>query len=344
MLKSASLKEVRMKVKGLEKKSHFQKFIFEVIQDLFFILDQKGGILEANPRAMEVLGYSWEDLQKMVFLDQVAPEGQGTVSKGFEEMGGGKEIRLRTHIVSQDGERIPVEVIGVPKEELFFMTLRDLRESSKNEEEWERTKKELIEKVRERDQYARELQAMKDAYKEKLKEIERMREDALILSYMDDLTEIYNHRFFIQQLTTEVNRQKRYPTQLSLLMIDIDYFKDYNDTNGHLAGDQILKAISLIIQHGVRQSDFVARYGGEEFCAILVNAGKEEALAIAERIREHVAQTRFPNENAQPNADLTVSIGVASYSPTTSTVTDLIREADNALYRAKRAGRNRVEG
>jgi diguanylate cyclase (GGDEF)-like protein len=184
---------------------------------------------------------------------------------------------------------------------------------------------------------------MKDAYKERLKEIEKMREEALILSYMDDLTGMYNHRFFIQQLTTEVNRQKRYPSQLSLLMIDIDYFKDYNDTNGHLAGDQILKAISIIIQHAVRQSDFVARYGGEEFCAILINAGQEEALAIAERIRENVAETHFPNENAQPNGDLTVSVGVATYSPTISTVTDLIREADNALYQAKRAGRNRVE-
>jgi diguanylate cyclase (GGDEF)-like protein len=126
-------------------------------------------------------------------------------------------------------------------------------------------------------------------------------------------------------------------------MIDIDFFKDYNDTNGHLAGDQILKAISLIIQHAVRESDFVARYGGEEFSAILINAGKEEALAIAERIRQNVAESYFPNESAQPNGDLTVSIGVAAFSSTISTLTDLIREADNALYRAKRAGRNRVE-
>jgi diguanylate cyclase (GGDEF)-like protein/PAS domain S-box-containing protein len=343
-MKSSSPKAVRTKVKALEKKSPLQKSILEAIQDPFFILDQKGGFEKANPNGMELLGYSWEELGQKVFMDVVALEDHGKLSHGFEETGQDKEIRLGILVVSQRGERIPVEFIGIPKEELFFITLRDLRERLKNEEEWERTREELVVKVQERDQYARELQAMKDAYKEKLKEIEKMREEALILSYMDDLTGMYNHRFFIQQLTTEINRQKRYPTQLSLLMIDIDYFKDYNDTNGHLAGDQILKAISIIIQHAVRQSDFVARYGGEEFSAILINAGKEEAVAIAERIREDVAETHFPNENAQPNGDLTVSVGVATYSSTISTVTDLIREADNALYQAKREGRNRVEG
>ena len=171
-----------------------------------------------------------------------------------------------------------------------------------------------------------------------------MREEAVFLSYIDDLTGIYNHRFFIQQLTLEIERQKRYPIPLSLLMIDIDYFKHYNDTNGHLAGDQALRAIALLIQHAVRQTDIVARYGGEEFSAILINSEKEDAKKIAERVREIVAETRFPNENFQPNGDLTVSIGVGTFSPSISTLTDLIREADNALYRAKGAGRNRVEG
>ena len=201
-----------------------------------------------------------------------------------------------------------------------------------------------MEKVRERDQYARELQAMKDAYKEKLKELDKMREEALILSYMDDLTALCNHRYFIQELTKEIHRQKRYPSPLSLLMIDIDYFKNYNDTNGHLAGDQVLKTIAMIILHSARQTDIVARYGGEEFCAILINTGREGALAIAERVRKGVLEMQFPNENVQPNGDLTVSIGMATYSSSVSTVTDLIREADNALYQAKRAGRNRIEG
>jgi diguanylate cyclase (GGDEF)-like protein/PAS domain S-box-containing protein len=350
-MKPSSLKQVKTKEKALEKKSHLSESILERIDDPFFILDQKGGILKANPKGIEMMGYPWEELQEMSFIDRIAPEDQERISNGFTEMGQGKEIRLKVHLIHQGGEQIPAEFIGTLKDELLFVTLQDLREKIKIEEEWEKTKRELMEKVRERDQYARELQAMKDAYKEKLKEIEKkakeleeMREELTRLSYTDDLTGIYNHRFFVQQLTREVDRQRRYPTQLSLLMIDIDYFKDYNDTNGHLAGDKVLKAISLIIQHAVRQTDFVARYGGEEFCAILINTGREGAFAIAERVRRMVAEMPFPNENAQPNGDLTVSVGIATFSPNLTTVTDLIREADNALYRAKRAGRNRIEG
>jgi diguanylate cyclase (GGDEF)-like protein len=211
------------------------------------------------------------------------------------------------------------------------------------EEEWDLTKKEFTEKVRERDQYSRELQVMKDHYKEKLKELREMKEEVERLSYTDELTGICNRRFFIQLLTLEVERQKRYPYPVSLLMIDIDYFKHYNDTNGHLDGDQILKAIAILIERGVRQTDIVARFGGEEFAAILINASPKDALDIAERVRRNVAETPFPNGRAQPNGRLTVSIGVATFSPSFTTPDDFIREADNALYRAKRAGRDRVE-
>jgi diguanylate cyclase (GGDEF)-like protein len=293
---------------------------------------------------MDMLGYPPEELQQMVFIDVVPLEDLHQVREGFEEMGQGKEVRFRTQVTSRLGERIPVVFFGTLKEDIFFIILRDLRERIGIEEEFEKTKKEFMEKIRERDLYARELQVIRDLYKEKLKEIEMMKEEAIRLSYTDDLTGIYNHRFFIEQLTLEVERQKRYPTPLSLLMIDIDYFKHYNDNNGHLAGDQVLKAIAILIQHGVRQSDIVARYGGEEFSAILINTGREEALEIAERVRRNVADTRFPNENAQPNKDLTVSVGVATFSSSISTLTDLIREADHALYLAKKCGRNRIEG
>jgi diguanylate cyclase (GGDEF)-like protein/PAS domain S-box-containing protein len=343
-MKPSSLKEFKMKVEMLEKDVNLQRSVIEVIQEPFFILNQKGEFLKANPKGMEILGYPWEELREMVFMDVVALEDLSRIRKGFEEMGQGSEVQLGVHIISRGGERIPAKFFGSPREETILITLRDLRERIQIEEEWEKTKKEFIEKIRERDRYAQELQALRNLYEEKVKEIENMSEEAVLLSYIDDLTGIYNHRFFIQQLTMEIERQKRYSTPLSLFMIDIDYFKHYNDTNGHLAGDQALRAIAMLIQHGVRQTDIVARYGGEEFSAILINAGKEGAKKIAERVRRNVAETRFPNESFQPNGDLTVSIGVGTFSPTISTLTDLIREADNALYRAKKAGRNRVEG
>jgi diguanylate cyclase (GGDEF)-like protein/PAS domain S-box-containing protein len=343
-MRSLSLKEIRAEVEALEKEIRLQRSILEVLQEPFLILDPKGNFLKVNPKGMDILGYPPEELQQMVFIDVVPLEDLHQVREGFEEMGQGKEVRFRTQVTSRLGERIPVVFFGTLKEDIFFIILRDLRERIGIEEEFEKTKKEFMEKIRERDLYARELQVIRDLYKEKLKEIEMMKEEAIRLSYTDDLTGIYNHRFFIEQLTLEVERQKRYPTPLSLLMIDIDYFKHYNDNNGHLAGDQVLKAIAILIQHGVRQSDIVARYGGEEFSAILINTGREEALEIAERVRRNVAETRFPNENAQPNKDLTVSVGVATFSSSISTLTDLIREADHALYRAKKGGRNRIEG
>jgi diguanylate cyclase (GGDEF)-like protein len=291
-----------------------------------------------------MLGYPWEELQKMVFLDVVDLEDLSKVRDGFEEMKENPEIRLKAWIVNRWGEKVPTEMVGRLQGEVSLLMVKDLTESVRFDEAWKKKEKELNDKIRERDQYGRELQAMRDLYKQKLKEIVKMREEAVLLSHIDDLTGLYNHRFLIHQLTLEVERQKRYPSPLSLLMIDIDYFKHYNDTNGHLAGDQALKATALLIQRGVRQTDIVARYGGEEFSAILINAGKEMGMEIGERVRRGVAETRFPNEHLQPNGDFTVSVGIATFSPSLSNLTNLLREADDALYRAKRGGRNRIEG
>jgi diguanylate cyclase (GGDEF)-like protein/PAS domain S-box-containing protein len=338
------IKEIQTKVEALEKEIRLRRFILEAIPEPFLILDRKGNFLMVNPKGMELLGYPRKELQARVLMDVVSLEDLSTIREGFEEMEQGKEVRFRAQMVSRLGERIPMELSGIHREDVFLVMLRDLRERVEIEGEVERMKKEFADKIRERDLYARELQVIRDLYKERMKEIEGMKEEALLLSYTDDLTGIYNHRFFIQQLTLEVERQKRYASPLSLLMIDIDYFKHYNDTNGHLAGDQVLKAIAFLIQRGVRQTDIVARYGGEEFSAILINAGREKAFEIAGRVRRNVADTRMPNEGAQPNKNLTVSIGVATFSSSISTLTDLIREADHALYRAKKAGRNCIEG
>ena len=341
---SLSIQGMRKKLEKLEKKNGLQRSILETLPDPFFILDPREEFLSANPKGMAMLLYPWTELRQMAFVDVVPLEEINQLREGFEEMRRGEEVHFQTHVVSRPGERIPVEFFGAFRDDVFLIAIRDLREKTMIKQDLERMKEKFAEKIREGDQYARELSVLRDLYDEKLKEIEQMKEEAVLLSYTDDLTGIYNHRFFVQQLTMEVERQKRYPLPLSLLMIDIDYFKHYNDANGHLAGDQALKAISVLIQHGVRQTDIGARYGGEEFAAILINAEREGAREIAERIRRNVAETRFHNESAQPNGDLTLSIGVATFSPPVSTLTDLIREADDALYRAKRKGRNRIEG
>jgi diguanylate cyclase (GGDEF)-like protein/PAS domain S-box-containing protein len=328
----------------LEKENLLLRSIYENTLDPLIVLNGKGEFLSVNPKGMEALGYRWEELRQMAFLDLFVNEDRDRMQDGIEEIEKGKAAQFRTHLLTRLGGKIPVEFFGSLKGEFLLITLKDLSEKIRIEEQIEKIKMDFTRQIQERDQFARELQAIRDLYREKMKEIEAMREEAIRLSYIDDLTGIYNHRFFIEQLTMEVLRQARYPAPLTLLMIDIDYFKHYNDNNGHLAGDQALKAIALLIQRGVRQTDIVARYGGEEFSAILINTGKQGAFEIAERVRKKVADTRFPNEQAQPNKDLTVSIGVGAFSPPIATLTDLIRDADNALYRAKRAGRNRIEG
>jgi diguanylate cyclase (GGDEF)-like protein/PAS domain S-box-containing protein len=343
-MQKSSVKRIQQKTDVPEKEVDLMKSFFEWIPEPLLVLDPKGAILKANRKGMEMLGYGRGELQHMGLFDLVLPEDRDVVRKAFEEMESGGEVCLKISLLNPSKERIPVELVGTSDGEFFFTTLKDVREKMQMEEELEKTKKNLMEKIRERDQYARDRQALNDVYKEKLKEIDKLKDEKEKLSYTDDLTGIYNHRYFIHHLTEEVKKQKRYPTALSLLMIDIDYFKHYNDTNGHLAGDQVLRAVALLIGHGVRESDIVARYGGEEFSAILLNTGKKAAMEVAERVRKIVAEQSFPNERAQPNGKLTVSIGIATFSPSVCTLTDLIREADDALYRAKRAGRNRVEG
>lgn len=158
----------------------------------------------------------------------------------------------------------------------------------------------------------------------------------------DGLTELHNHRHTRELLQREYERFSRYAGGLSLLMIDVDHFKDVNDRHGHPAGDQVLREVARAIKDGVRTVDLVGRYGGEEFVAILPQTEAEEARLLAERLRSSVEGRSFETHGAVVR--VSVSIGVATCpSPSVASPDDLIREADRALYRAKQAGRNRVE-
>lgn len=161
------------------------------------------------------------------------------------------------------------------------------------------------------------------------------------LADLDGLTGVSNKRAFQKRLTDQVRRANA-ASPLSLLLLDIDHFKHYNDTNGHLEGDDVLRTVAHILKVSVREDDVVARYGGEEFVVLYPGTAKEDALRLAESFREAVANHVFPNGAAQPSGALTISGGVATFPQDAVTEIDLVRHADQALYEAKAAGRNRI--
>ncbi len=162
------------------------------------------------------------------------------------------------------------------------------------------------------------------------------------LSYTDGMTSLHNYRYFELRLKEEVSRHHRTKNGLSLLILDIDHFKIFNDTLGHQAGDEVLRSLAHILKTTVRDNDIVARYGGEEFAIILPNVPPKGASILAERIRKIISDTPVPGEEVQPGGKLTVSIGSASMPQDAEDWKDLIYKADTALYTAKRSGRNQV--
>ena len=164
------------------------------------------------------------------------------------------------------------------------------------------------------------------------------------LSIEDSLTGLYNRRHFDEVLNVEWNRAMRNNHPLSLLIIDLDFFKSYNDNYGHLEGDKVLKAISDQLKQTLKRStDFIARYGGEEFCIILPETSAEKALKVGKMINEAINSLEIEHNYSDVSKYITVSIGVASKVPDQdSSAMKLLELADQALYEAKESGRNRV--
>lgn len=159
----------------------------------------------------------------------------------------------------------------------------------------------------------------------------------------DGLTQVFNHRYFHDTLKEQVAISEKYKEPISMIFVDIDYFKNYNDSYGHQKGDEVLRNIGRILRDNVRQDDIPARYGGEEFAVILPNTTEQEALSIADKIRKTIESTKFYGEENQPNGLLTASMGISTYPDKAKDDVELIKSADDALYRAKFFNKNRVE-
>lgn len=163
------------------------------------------------------------------------------------------------------------------------------------------------------------------------------------MAITDGLTKVYNYRYIYEELERQVNRVKRSGGIFSLIIIDVDHFKDFNDMYGHLIGDEILQNLAEVLKSNVREKDVVGRYGGEEFAIILPDTSSMEAVNIAERIRQTVEKTALSSSVSGKKLYITISAGVASYPDDALSVDDLVRKADSALlFGAKKEGRNKV--
>lgn len=162
--------------------------------------------------------------------------------------------------------------------------------------------------------------------------LEEQNRSLLYLSRRDEVTNLYNQRYFMERLDEEFRRALRYGSPLSLLIADLDDFKAYNDTRGHLVGNELLRQVANIIRQGVRDIDLAARYGGDEFVVLLPQTEGEQATRLAERLRAWVARLD----------DVRVSVGVASLSAGMTGPLELLTEADRAMYEAKARGKNQT--
>lgn len=171
----------------------------------------------------------------------------------------------------------------------------------------------------------------------------RLENRIMQLASIDPLTGVLNRRVFMERLDSEIQRYYRFRTPLSVIMMDLDYFKNVNDLYGHLAGDQVLRQVAEKLGHLIRGYDFIGRYGGEEFIICLPAAGSERISDIAERIRIEIEKMHIPLEGNINGVKITASFGVSCLEKNTGvSIDELIKKADNALYQSKREGRNRV--
>jgi diguanylate cyclase (GGDEF)-like protein len=242
---------------------------------------------------------------------------------------------------------------------LRVMDLRTTVTSAIREMLLEQENRRLVEELSEKNQRLQKALSEVQNHERKLERVVESRTQELRiamaelekLALRDGLTGLYNHRFLQEALTSELARGARYNHAVSLVFLDVDHFKNYNDLHGHPAGDALLKQLAAILtdtgdmpelRFRGRMTDIAARYGGEEFVVVLPQTPKEGARIRADRLRESIEGFPFPQETEQPMGKVTVSVGVATYPDDALTKQSLLEAADQALYRAKRAGRNLV--
>jgi len=324
-----------------------QEMSILLVDDSHFSRDVIKGNLEKNGFSqLSLAGSAAEALQTLGVGGPAQAGGtvdlilMDVVMKGMDGIEATKKIKEDPRFAD-----VPIVVVsGVTEKEkwadAFSAGAIDYIEKPVNEVE-------LVARVKSILRLSREIKERKDR-ETRLLSLARDLEDANkkleALSALDGLTGVANRRIFDQALMKEWSRLGRDMMPLSVIMIDVDFFKNLNDAKGHLAGDDCLKKIARAISFSVaRPADLVARYGGEEFVVLLPETNAEGAMKVARTVQEKVAKLRMEHPNSGAGKHLTVSLGVATMTPSGGKKCDeIVAMADTALYRAKREGRNRI--
>jgi diguanylate cyclase (GGDEF)-like protein/PAS domain S-box-containing protein len=320
-------------------------YILDIIREGVWDWDVRTGTVHRSPGWYRMLGYDVDSMERNVLTweNVIHPEDYPRVMEEFEAYVNGQSAcyRIEYRCVRADGSPLWIEDSGRIVERtpegkaarmigahLNIHAAKTAQEELKRQNELLRVDNATLENlVRQRTAELEQLNAT----------LQRQLEETSLIASRDRLTSVYNRHMFEEMLQKEISRARRYGRPMSLIMVDLDYFKEINDRYGHQTGDDVLAAVAKMLQDYTRSSDIVARWGGEEFIIILPDTQREEAVAIAETLRRTIAQKHFTR-----GISLTCSLGVTGYRPD-DTVDTLFTRIDKALYRAKALERNNVQ-
>jgi len=284
--------------------------LVENISDVIFDVDHQGMVLYFSPIGKDIWGYNQEDVIGKNFIELVHPDDRDLLLQRFLELSGGVEKPLNYRVKDKTGNFRWVRTSTKPRIEngIFVGASGTLIDITKQKE-------------------------METLLSESEK---RYRE----LSIIDDLTQLYNSRHFYHQLKMETDRADRYGQPLTLLLLDLDDFKRFNDAYGHIEGDHVLLRLSQVVKRCLRQTDSAYRYGGEEFTILLPMTTSADGAVTAERIRTVFKKETFSPAPGQ-DVHVTVSIGLAQYKPQED-IKAFVHRVDQLMYQGKKNGKDRV--
>ncbi len=318
----------------LRQRAYLEQLI-ESAPEGIVLTEKDGQIIRINSEFTSMFGYSEEEARGQFVDDLIAPSELASEANLLtKDVASGKNISLDTIRRNKDGNNLQVSVIGAPividEEKVgVFGIYRDISDRKKAEAE-----------ILENRQMLLEANQFLEQRKVQLEEANLMLEQ---LSNLDGLTGISNRRYFERFFETEWRRARRENKPITVMMIDVDFFKKYNDLHGHLKGDECLKKLANALQIMGRAGDLLARYGGEEFVVVLPNTDSEGAQHMSEIMLRRVKALQIKHGDSKVSDYLTVSIGLATEVPANETSADsLLQKADQALYQSKTDGRDRL--